>query len=70
MLRINEKSPPIEYKDYNSVKNEIEDLINTEHAIESMKESIENIENKIKAGKNISEIEKIVNKKSSLYSKY
>ena len=66
-LRINKK-PPVEYKDYNSVKKEIEDLINTEHAIESMNESIKNIENKIKSGNDIAEIEKIVNKKSTLYS--
>ena len=66
-LRINKKSP-VEYKDYNSVKKEIEDLINTEHAIESMNESIKNIENKIKSGNDIAEIEKILNKKSTLYS--
>ena len=56
-LRINKK-PPVEYKDYNSVKKEIEDLINTEHAIESMNESIKNIENKIKSGNDIAEIRK------------
>jgi len=33
-----------------------------------MKDSIKDIENKIKSGVNIKEIEKIVNKKSTLYS--
>ena len=67
MLRINEKSP-IEYQNYKDVKKEIEGLINTENAIENMKESIKNIESQIKSGNDIVEIEKIVNKKSTLYS--
>jgi hypothetical protein len=50
------------------VEKEIESLINTENAIEAMKDSIKDIENKIKSGVNIKEIEKIVNKKSTLYS--
>ena len=50
------------------MEKEIESLINTENAIEAMKDSIKDIENKIKSGVNIKEIEKIVNKKSTLYS--
>ena len=67
MLRINKKSP-IEYQNFDNVEKEIESLINTENAIEAMKDSIKDIENKIKSGVNIKEIEKIVNKKSTLYS--
>jgi hypothetical protein len=66
-LRINKKSP-IEYQNFENVEKEIESLINTENAIEAMKDSIKDIENKIKSGVNIKEIEKIVNKKSTLYS--
>ena len=50
------------------MEKEIESLINTENAIEAMRDSIKDIENKIKSGVNIKEIEKIVNKKSTLYS--
>ncbi len=67
ILRINDKSP-VEYKKYDSVKNEIESLINTERSILSMKETIEDIENKIKQGSDINEIEKLTNKKSTYYS--
>ena len=67
MLRVNNKSP-VEYKNFNDVKSEIESLINTENAIENMKDSINDIENKIKNGLDISEIEKLVGKKSTYYS--
>ena len=67
ILRINEKSP-VEYKKYDSVKNEIESLINTERSILSMKETIDDIENKLKQGSDIKEIEKLTNKKSTYYS--
>lgn len=67
ILRINDKSP-VEYKKYDSVKNEIESLINTERSILSMKETIEEIENKLKQGSDINEIEKLTNKKSTYYS--
>ena len=67
MLRINNKSP-IEYKKYEDVKKEVESLINTENAIESMNESIKNIETKIKEGADIKDIENLINKKSTYYS--
>lgn len=67
MLRINDKSP-VQYKKYENVKKEVESLINTENAIESMNESIKNIETKIKEGADIKEIEKLMNKKSTYYS--
>ena len=67
MLRIDSKSP-VEYKKYEDVKKEVESLINTENAIESMNESIKNIENKIKEGADIKVIEKLMNKKSTYYS--
>ena len=67
MLRINNKSP-IEYKKYEDVKKEVESLINTEYAIESMNESIKNIETKIKEGADIKDIENLINKKSTYYS--
>ena len=67
ILRINDKSP-VEYKKYDSVKNEIESLINTERSILSMKETIDDIENKLKQGSDIKEIEKLTNKKSTYYS--
>lgn len=67
MLRINNKSP-VEYKKYEDVKKEVESLINTENAIESMNESIKNIETKIKEGADIKDIENLINKKSTYYS--
>ena len=67
MLRINNKSP-VQYKKYEDVIKEIESLINTENAIESMNESIKNIEKKIKLGADIKVIEKLMNKKSTYYS--
>ena len=67
MLRINNKSP-LQYKKYEDVVKEVESLINTENAIESMNESIKNIEKKIKLGADMKVIEKLMNKKSTYYS--
>ena len=67
MLRINNKSS-VQYKKYEDVVKEVESLINTENAIESMNESIKNIEKKIKLGADIKVIEKLMNKKSTYYS--
>ena len=67
MLRINNKSP-LQYKKYEDVVKEVESLINTENAIESMNESIKNIEKKIKLGADMKVIERLMNKKSTYYS--
>ena len=66
MLRINNKSA-VTYKEYSDVKKEIDDLIKTEDSIVAMKDTIKDIENKIARGMDISDIEKIVNKKSISY---
>ena len=67
ILRIKEKSA-VEYKKYESVKKEIESLINTERSIVSMKDTIKDIEKKLVNGEDIKEIEKLTNKKASYYS--
>jgi len=67
MLRINNKAP-VEFMRYEEVKKEVESLINTESAIETMKDSIANIELKIKNGADMKVIEKLTNQKSTYYS--
>ena len=67
ILRIKEKSP-ITYKKYSVVENEVADLINTENSILSMKDTINKIEENLKSGSNINEIEKLTNKKATYYS--
>ena len=67
ILRIKEKSP-ITYKKYSVVENEITALINTENSILSMNDTIKKIEENLKNGSNISEIEKLTNKKATYYS--
>ena len=66
MLRIKDKSPVV-YKKYQSVEKEIEALINTENSIVSMKDTIKDIEKKLSSGSDISEIEKLTNKKVTSY---
>ena len=66
MLRIKDKSPVV-YKKYKSVEKEIEALINTENSIVSMKDTIKDIEKKLSSGSDISEIEKLTNKKVTSY---
>ena len=66
MLRIKDKSPVV-YKKYQSVEKEIEALINTENSIVSMKDTIKDIEKKVSSGSDISEIEKLTNKKVTSY---
>jgi hypothetical protein len=67
MLRIHSRSS-VQYKNYQDVKKEIESLINTENSIMAMKDTIKDIEKKIKNGNGIEEIEKLTNKKSTYYS--
>jgi len=67
MLRIHSRSS-VQYKNYQDVKKEIEGLINTENSIMAMKDTIKDIEKKIKNGNGIEEIEKLTNKKSTYYS--
>ena len=67
MFRVNEKSKK-EYKKYKEVENEILSLLKTEKSIENMKNSIKDIEEKVRKGKPLSEIEKMVNKKFTSYN--
>ncbi len=67
ILRIKEKSP-ITYKKYSVVENEVTDLINTENSILAMKDTIKKIEENLKNGSNIKEIEKLTNKQATYYS--
>ena len=67
ILRIKEKSP-IKYKKYSVVENEVAALINTENSILSMKDTIKKIEEKLKNGSSIKEIEKLTNSKAVYYS--
>ena len=67
MLRIHSRSS-VQYKNYQDVKKEIESLINTENSIMAMKDTIRDIEKKIKNGNGIEEIEKLTKKKSTYYS--
>ena len=66
MFRVSEKSKK-EYKKY-KVENEILSLLKTEKSIENMKNSIKDIEEKVRKGKSLSEIEKMVNKKFTSYN--
>ena len=67
MFRVSEKSKK-EYKKYKEVENEILSLLKTEKSIENMKNSIKDIEEKVRKGKPLSEIEKMVNKKFTSYN--
>ena len=67
ILRIKEKSP-IKYKKYSVVENEVAALINTENSILSMKDTIKKIEEKLKNGSSIKDIEKLTNNKAAYYS--
>ena len=67
MFRVSEKSKK-EYKKYKEVENEILSLLKTEKSIENMKNSIKDIEEKVRKGKSLSEIEKMVNKKFTSYN--
>ena len=67
MFRVSEKSKK-EYKKYKEVENEILSLLKTERSIENMKNSIKDIEEKVRKGKPLSEIEKMVNKKFTSYN--
>ena len=66
MLRIKNKSA-VQYKEYNSVKKEIEGLLKTEKSIENMKNSIKDIENSVKEGKSLDEIANNFSKKLTSY---
>ena len=67
MLRIHSRSS-VQYKNYQDVEREIESLIHTENSIMAMKDTIKDIEKKIKNSNGIEEIEKLTNKKSTYYT--
>jgi len=67
MFRVSEKSKR-EYKKYKEVEKEILSLLKTEKSIENMKNSIGEIEEKVRKGNPLSEIENMVNKKFTSYN--
>ena len=66
MLRIKDRSL-VEYKEYSDVKKEIESLLKTEKSIENMKNSIKDIEDKVKKGKPLNDIASSFGKKLTSY---
>ena len=66
MLRIKDRSS-VEYKEYSNVKKEIESLLKTEKSIENMRNSIKDIEDKVKKGKPLNDIASSFGKKLTSY---
>ncbi len=66
MLRIKDRSL-VEYKEYSDVKKEIESLLKTEKSIENMRNSIKDIEDKVKKGKPLNDIASSFGKKLTSY---
>ena len=66
MLRIKDRSS-VEYKEYSDVKKEIESLLKTEKSIENMRNSIKDIEDKVKKGKPLNDIASSFGKKLTSY---
>ena len=66
MLRIKDRSS-VEYKEYSDVKKEIDSLLKTEKSIENMRNSIKDIEDKVKKGKPLNDIASSFGKKLTSY---
>ena len=66
MLRIKDRSS-VEYKEYSDVKKEIGSLLKTEKSIENMRNSIKDIEDKVKKGKPLNDIASSFGKKLTSY---